>query len=243
MPFLTRTLTTISSAVFKSDPTYIQPVRDFRVSVRGATNSKYEINVGPRYRPQLISDFNNHSSSSLLGNSFLDFYSPEATEYALFLYSFLASKKRKSEISQYFPLTAFETDTKAGDLYLTPDDASGGRFLVEKKVKTLFWMKIPVGYGRGNTSSFDKLSTEWCRIEQGTTIPKNIGLRYDATGNLTYTLHFPIFSIEPINGQMNIEYFDCGSIRYFSDNYSVEQNGVDKDLPFYYDKVSGFYRT
>lgn len=228
--------------MYKSEPLYIQPVRDFRVSVRGVTDSKYEINVGPRYRPQFINNFN-CTSSSFLGNSFLDFYSPEATQFAVFMYSFLAAKGRKEEISQYFPLTAFENDTKTGSLYLTPDDASGGRFFINKSGITYFWMKIPYGYGRGNTSNFDKLSTEWARIEQGAAIPKNSSLKYDASGNLTYTLYIPIFSIEPVGGRMNIIYYDCGSIRYFSDDYSVEQGGADKDLPFYYDKVSGFYRT
>lgn len=205
------------------------------------TDTTYEINVGPRFRPNLLRDFNVPSSSQFLGNSFLDFYSPEATEFAIFLYAFLVKEKRKNEISQYFPLTAFDTDTQTGpDLYLTPNDASGGRFFVEKTGKTLFWMKIPYGYPRGD---YEKLSTQWARIEQGTAIPKNSGLKYDESGNLTYTLYIPIFSIEPIKGNMNIKYFDCGSIRYFSDIYKVEQGGKSKDLPFTYDKVSGYYRN
>jgi hypothetical protein len=228
--------------VFESRPTYIQPTRDFRVSVRDVTDSKYEINVGPRFRPQLLRGFNvASSSSSVLGNSFLDFYSPAATEFAIFVYSFLVKEKRKDEISQYFPLTAFDVDTETSEnLYLTPDDASGGRFFVDKVGKTLFWMKIPYGYGRGD---YEKLSTQWARIEQGTAIPKNSGLKYDESGNLTYTLYIPIFSIEPVGGNMNIKYFDCGSIRYFSDIYKVEQGGKSKDLPFTYDKVSGYYRN
>ncbi len=230
--------------MFKSEPIYIQPTTDFRVSIIGETELKYEINIGPRFRPQLLPDFNVPSSAQFLGNSFLDFYSPEATEFAIFLYAFLVKEKRKNEISQYFPLTAFDTDTQTGpDLYLTPNDASGGRFFIEKTGKTLFWMKIPYGYNRGGSGDFDKLSTEWARIEQGTSIPKNSGLKYDESGNLTYTLYIPIFSIEPIKGNMNIKYFDCGSIRYFSDIYKVEQGGKSKDLPFTYDKVSGYYRN
>ncbi len=231
--------------MFKSEPIYIQPTTDFRVSVRGSTDTKYEINVGPRFRPNLLQGFNVTSSPNSLGNSFLDFYSPEATDSAIFLYSFLVKEKRKNEISQYYPLTAFDTDTQTGpDLYLYPRDASGGRFSVEKTGKTLFWMKIPYGYsGGGSLPDFDKLSTEWARIEQGTTIPKNSGLKYDELGRLTYTLYIPIFSIEPVGGNMNIKYFDCGSIRYFSDTYKVEQGGKKKDLPFTYDKVSEYYRN
>jgi hypothetical protein len=230
--------------VFKNEPLYIQQPIDFRVSLRGVTDSKYEINIGPRFRPNLIQDFNVPSSASFLGRSFIDFYSPQSAEFAVFLYAFLVKEKRKNEISQYFPLTALDTDTETGlDVYLTPNDASGGRFFIEKTGKTLFWMKIPYGYSRGGSGDYEKLSTEWARIEQGTAIPKNSGLKYDELGNLTYTLYIPIFSIEPINGRLNIEYFDCGSIRYFSDIYKVEQGGKKKDLPFTYDKVSGYYRN
>ncbi len=237
-----KTLTIIFSAVYKSEPLAIQPVRDFRVSVRGVTESKYEINIGPRYRPQIIADFNS-VSPNLIGNSFWDFYSPEATQFAIFMYAFLISKGRKNEISQYFPLTAFDDDTEVGDLYLTPTRADGGKFFIEKSGATLFWMKIPYGYSAGVSNDFTKLSTEWARIEQGTALPKNSPRKYDAGGNLTYTLYLPILSIEPIDGRMDIQYYDCGSIRYFSDNYKVEQGGKSSDLPFDYSRVSGYYRT
>jgi hypothetical protein len=230
--------------VFRNEPIYIQSPIDFKVSLRGVTDTTYEINVGPRFKPNLLQGFNVTSSPNSLGNSFLDFYSPEATDSSVFLYSFLVKEKRKNEISQYLPLTAFDTDTQTGpDLYLTPDDASGGRFFIEKTGKTLFWMKIPYGYNIGGGGDYEKLSTQWARIEQGTSIPKNSGLKYDESGNLTYTLYIPIFSIEPVGGNMNIKYFDCGSIRYFSDIYKVEQGGKSKDLPFTYDKVSEYYRN
>lgn len=251
---------TIFFAVFKNEQLYIQPARDFHVTVQGLVKGDYEINVGPRFRPHFIADLNEHlaEAPNYAGDSFLDFYSVEATQYAVFLYNYLVRAGLKNEISRYYPLTAFREDTLAAEgadandpnsLYLSPENADGGRFIVKNGVKTFFWMKITHGYRAMINNDFSKLETEWPRIEQGEAIPKNSAKKYDTTGRLAYTLYIPIFSIEPVNGgRMEIEYFDCGSIRYFSDNFFDKQEGWELDLngvdlAFDYSKVSGFYRT
>lgn len=226
--------------MFKKSFSNIQPKGDFRVSFIKKDVKGYYILVGPRFRPQLIPDYNCQIDASLNGNSFLDFYSPESTELSFFVYQYLAGKKKEKEISKYFPLTAFDENKLTDDgIYPAPTAANGGTFIVPAEIKTYFWMKMPSGYS-DLRNDYTKLDTEWARLEFGATIPKNSPLKYDANGVLTYTIYIPIFSITPEGLDLNLEHYDCGAIRYFTDTYSVEQGGKPKSLPFDFSEVSSY---
>ncbi len=104
-------------------------------------------------------------------------------------------------------------------------------------------MKIPTNASANvtnlaNSQFLTAINTQVCRLEFGNSVPIAPGTRFDAEGRITYTTYVPLFSVRPDNFQLNLERFDLGEVRYFSDEYYAIQNGKRRDILFPYSKIS-----
>lgn len=202
--------------MFQKSPSKSQYRRDFRVSLL-ESSSAVTILVGPRFLPHRITsqtaDFPG-TLNYLKRNStsqFDNFYSPESSNPALFEY--LKTVGREKQISQYFP--GYELD---GQLIY-----GHGAFEIPRGQTMIFWIKSPFpGYSAYNPpplGGFADLDTRWARLEFGTSVPANSPGRTDINGRFSYTLNIPAFSVRADGLTFEVEYFDIGELRYFSDDY------------------------
>lgn len=226
--------------MFKKIEDDVQRRQDFELSLVSSTADKVKIKIGPRFRPHIIEGVTIGASLDGItqdGGGLLSFYAPESVAGAGMqpLFDFLKARGRLAEFSKYFPISPRATDL--GPSAVTQDGVNGGIFEVSKAQKTIFWMKIVVGF---QTYDPTKLDTEWSRIEFGPTVPANGSAKYK-DGQLSYSTYLPFLEVTPSNFSLNAVRYDCGKLRYYSDANYTEATGTRRDNIFNFGRVSSFY--
>ncbi len=212
--------------------------RDFEISLLDLNSSGAKIRIGPKFRSQMVQDFNTHGTLSLSSPVINSFYSPDEAfgGASRNLYRYLLSKNRQKEISRYFCLT------ESGNSF--PSSAIGGTFEIPFQ-KIFFWMKVmtldPRPFGLSQQREDFELETLWPRIEYGNSVPVSGPPRNATSSSFLYYNYIPFAAVDSKKGKFSVEYFDTGKIKYSSERWEIKEGNVTRQNAFNYSKISSFY--